>query len=70
MSNKRYSRAELRMIAFKENGGKKERTAGGVIYTIANKKNKKWLLRFTKVLSVLWALALRKVRKSERVEYI
>lgn len=39
MSNKRYSRAELRMIAFKENGGKKERIAGGVVYTIANKKN-------------------------------
>lgn len=39
MSNKRYSRAELRRIAFKENGGKKERIAGGVIYTIANKKN-------------------------------
>lgn len=39
MSNKRYSRAELRMLAFKENGGKKERIAGGVVYTIANKKN-------------------------------
>lgn len=39
MSNKRYSRAELRMIAFKENGGKKERIAGGTVYTIANKKN-------------------------------
>lgn len=39
MSNKRYSRAELRMAAFKENGGKKERIAGGTIYTMANKKN-------------------------------
>ena len=39
MSNKRYSRAELRMVAFKENGGKKERIAGGTVYTIANKEN-------------------------------
>lgn len=39
MSDKRYSRAELRMIAFKESGGKKERIAGGVVYTMANKKN-------------------------------
>lgn len=39
MSSKRYSRAELHRIAFKENGGKKERIAGGVVYTIANKKN-------------------------------
>lgn len=39
MFNKRYSRAELRMTAFKENGGKIERIAGGTMYTIANKKN-------------------------------
>ena len=41
MSNKRYSRAELRMIAFKENGGKVERVAGGTLYTVANSKNAK-----------------------------
>lgn len=39
MFNKRYSKAELLMTAFKENGGKKERIAGGTVYTIANKKN-------------------------------
>lgn len=41
MSNKRYSRAELRTAEFEKNGGKKERIAGGTVYTIANKENAK-----------------------------